>query len=287
MPSDSAADRKGPVPPFGAAAWQRRLYIIIFEADTPGGRLFDVALLVAIVLSVLLVSLESVAEVRVAYGRPLMVLEWILTGLFTLEYVLRVLCVARRGRYVLSFFGIVDLCSLLPSYLALMAPGAHSLVVIRTLRLLRMFRVLKLVQFSREANALAAALRASRSKITVFLLAVSTLIMISGTVMYLLEGGADSGFTSIPRSMYWAVVTMTTVGYGDIAPATAVGQVFGSLLMIAGYAIIAVPTGIVTAEMTREARSTGVLRCPSCGRGEHIASARCCMFCGAELRAQS
>lgn len=286
MPSDSAADREGPVPPFGAAAWQRQLYTIIFEADTSGGRLFDVALLVAIVLSVLLVSLESVAEVRAAYGRSLMVLEWILTGLFTLEYVLRVLCIARRVRYVLSFFGVVDLCSLLPSYIALMAPGAHSLVVIRTLRLLRMFRVLKLVHFSREANALAAAMRASRSKITVFLLVVSTLIMISGTVMYLIESGADSGFTSIPRSMYWAVVTMTTVGYGDIAPATAVGQMFASLLMIAGYAIIAVPTGIVTAEMTRETRSTGVLRCPSCGRGDHMSSARYCMLCGAELRAQ-
>lgn len=269
--------------PPGAAPWRHRLYTIIFEADTPGGRAFDVALLWAIVLSVVLVSLESVGSIRAAYGPLLVALEWALTGLFTLEYILRIMCIAHPSRYMRSFYGVVDLAALLPSYLALLFPGANSLMVIRTLRLMRVFRILKLVHFNREAFTLMRALRASRSKIMVFLLAISTMIIISGTVMYLIEGNSDSGFTSIPRAMYWAVVTMTTVGYGDIAPSTPVGQFFAALLMISGYAILAVPTGIVSAELVRGPRTRDELVCPRCQAEEHVVDARFCRRCGAAL----
>lgn len=275
-----------PSAPLGAAAWRQRLYHIIFEADTPAGRAFDVALLCVIVLSVALVSLESVAEIHAAYGSTLIALEWTLTGLFTGEYVLRILCVARPARYLRSFYGLVDLAALLPSYLALVIPGAHSLLVIRTLRLLRVFRIFKLVHFSREARALRRALRASRSKIMVFLLVVSTLIVISGAVMYLVEGHSESGFTSIPRAMYWAVVTMTTVGYGDIAPVTPVGQSFAAMLMISGYAIIAVPTGIVSAELVRAPPTVDVLACERCEAEGHAVDARFCRRCGHALAAR-
>jgi voltage-gated potassium channel len=259
------------------------MHTIVFESDTPGGRAFDVALLWAILASVVLVSLDSVQAIRAAYGPWLVGLEWLLTGLFTVEYVLRLVCVARPGRYARSFFGIVDLCALLPGYLALVLPSAASLIVIRTLRLLRIFRILKLAQFNREARVLIRALQASRSKITVFLLAISTLIIISGAVMYVIEGNSDSGFTSIPESMYWAVVTMTTVGYGDIAPTTTVGQMFASLLMISGYAIIAVPTGIVSAEMVRVPTTSDLLACPACDTEGHVVDARFCRRCGAAL----
>lgn len=269
--------------PPGAAPWRHRLYTIIFEAETPGGRAFDVVLLWAILLSVVLVSLESVATIRAGYGPYLAALEWVLTALFTAEYILRIVCVAHPSRYMRSFYGVVDLAALLPSYLALLFPGANSLMVIRTLRLLRVFRILKLVHFSREALSLLRALRASRSKIMVFLLAISTLIMISGTVMYLIEGNSDSGFTSIPRAMYWAVVTMTTVGYGDIAPTTPLGQFFAALLMISGYAILAVPTGIVSAELVRGPPPRDALPCPRCDAEDHARDARFCRRCGATL----
>jgi len=272
-----------PSAPPGAAPWRLRLYTIIFEADTPAGRAFDVVLLWAIIFSVVLVSLESVADVRAAYGPLLVALEWALTGLFTIEYALRIISIARPSRYVRSFYGLVDLAALLPSYLALLLPGANSLMVIRTIRLLRVFRILKLVHFSREAVVLLQALRASRSKIMVFLLAIVTLIIISGTVMYLIEGNSDSGFTSIPRAMYWAVVTMTTVGYGDIAPATPIGQLFASLLMISGYAIIAVPTGIVSAELVRGPPALDAVACPRCHAHGHLVDARFCRRCGAAL----
>ena len=269
--------------PTSAASWRQRLHKIVFESETPGGRAFDVALLWAIVGSVVLVSLESVQSIRAAHGPLLVAIEWTLTGLFTIEYALRLSCAVHPARYARSFFGVVDLCSLLPGYLALVVPGASSLMVIRTLRLLRVFRILKLVHFYREARVLTRALQMSRSKIMVFLLAISTLIIISGAVMYVIEGKNQSGFTSIPRSMYWAVVTMTTVGYGDIAPTTAVGQVFASLLMISGYAIIAVPTGIVSAEMVRAPPSFDALVCPRCSAEGHVVDARFCRRCGATL----
>lgn len=272
-------------PAAASADWRRRLYTIIFESETPGGRAFDVALLWAIVLSVIVVSLESVPAIDAEVGDTLAACEWLLTGLFTVEYVLRLVCLDRPLRYARSFFGVVDLLSILPSYLGVVFPGARSLLVIRALRLLRMFRILKLVQFTREAQVLLAALRASRSKILVFLLAVSTLIVISGTLMHLVEHDADSGFTSIPRSMYWAVVTMTTVGYGDIAPKTPLGQLLAALLMISGYAIIAVPTGIVSAELVLAPRASHGRVCPHCAAEGLPDEAAYCMHCGGRLAA--
>jgi voltage-gated potassium channel len=267
------------------APWRHRLYIIIFEAETPAGRRFDIALLILIVLSILIVSLESVADVESSSGHILLVIEWLLTLIFTAEYVLRLLCVDKPLRYATSTFGLVDLLSIVPTYLSLFFTGAQSLLVIRTLRLLRMFRIFKLANFLTAGQSLLAALRASRSKISVFLLAVINMVVIVGTAMYLIEGDADSGFTSIPRAMYWAIVTMTTVGYGDIAPKTPLGQLIASMLMIAGYAIIAVPTGIVSAEMVlhHDPVYTSTRTCPRCTLEGHDPDAHYCRSCGGHL----
>jgi voltage-gated potassium channel len=262
--------------------WRARLHEIIFEADTPAGRGFDVALLVAIVTSVVVVALESVPAIGRAYGGPLRAVEWALTGAFTVEYVLRLLAVDRPGRYARSFFGIVDVLAILPTYLALFVPATQSLMVIRAIRLLRVFRILKLSQFLVEAELLANALRASRRKVTVFLVVIVTVVIIVGALMYLIEG-EEHGFTSIPTSMYWAVVTMTTVGYGDIAPRTPLGQLLAALLMILGYGIIAVPTGIVTVELANAARRVSRQACPACGAEGHDTDARHCKYCGAGL----
>jgi voltage-gated potassium channel len=269
--------------PSPASGLRRRLYVVIFEAETPAGRGFDVALLVLILLSVLAVLLESVAGLRADYGRELRWLEWAITLLFTLEYLLRLWVVRRPLAYAWSFFGVVDLLAILPTYLSLAIPGAQSLLVIRALRLLRVFRILKLVHFLGEAQVLQRALRASGRKITVFLVTVLTLVLVIGAVMYLVEG-PENGFTSIPESMYWAIVTMTTVGYGDIAPRTLPGKLLASLVMIIGYAIIAVPTGIVTVEMAEASRRTRSTRaCPTCGEEDHDRDARFCKRCGAAL----
>jgi voltage-gated potassium channel len=265
------------------APWRSRLHEIVFEADTPAGKLFDVALLAAILLSVLAVLLESVADVRARVGFALRLVEWIFTALFTVEYVLRLLSVRRPMRYANSFFGLVDLLAILPTYLSILVPGTHSLLAIRTLRLLRIFRVFKLARFVGEADVLSAALRASRHRIFVFLWAVSTIVVIVGAFMYLIEGGAH-GFTSIPRSIYWAIVTMTTVGYGDIAPRTVLGQMVASALMIVGYAIIAIPTGIVSVELaSAQRRVVSTQACPACSAGKHDPDARFCNRCGAAL----
>lgn len=264
-------------------SWRARLHEVIFEADTPAGRRFDVALLWAIVLSVTAVSLESVESIREAYGTPLYVIEWFFTLLFTVEYLLRLLCVRQPARYARSFFGLVDLAAILPTYLSLLLPGTQSLIVIRALRLLRIFRVLKLAAFLSEARALLDAMRSSVRKIIVFLGAVLAVVLIAGTLMYLIEG-PEHGFTSIPRSMYWAIVTMTTVGYGDIAPQTIPGQVLASLLMICGYGVIAVPTGIVSAEMvSRRPARISTQACPDCGAEGHDPDAVHCKFCGTRL----
>ena len=255
---------------------------MIFEADTRAGRAFDVGLLVAILVSVGAVMLESVADVRREYGAVLRAVEWSLTAAFTLEYVLRIVAVDRPARYARSFFGLMDLVAIVPTYLALVVPEAHSLMVIRAVRLLRIFRILKLAQFLGEAQLLVLALRASRRKITVFLGGIVTIVMIVGTLMYVIEG-EEHGFTSIPTSMYWAVVTMTTVGYGDIAPRTAVGQLLAALLMILGYGIIAVPTGIVSVELANAGRAVSRQACPSCGGEGHDIDARHCKYCGAGL----
>ena len=261
-----------------------RLHEIIFEADTPAGKGFDVALLVAILLSVLVIMLESVAAYRIAYGDELRALEWVFTGLFTVEYVLRLYSVARPMAYARSFFGLVDLLSILPTYLSLFFVGAQSLLVIRAFRLLRIFRVLKLAHYLGEANVLRRALDASRPKITVFLIAVLNIACIMGALMYLIEGEA-SGFNNIPVSMYWAIVTMTTVGFGDIAPRTPPGQFLAAILMLMGYGIIAVPTGIVSAEIARAGRKGPVSgqACPACAAEGHDSDALHCKFCGARL----
>lgn len=262
--------------------WRARLHEIIFEADTPAGRAFDVGLLIAILASVVAVVLESVAGIRRQYGDALRAVEWTLTAAFTVEYVLRLLSVDRPGRYARSFFGFVDLLAIVPTYLALAVPATQSLMVIRAIRLLRVFRILKLTHFLAEGQLLVNALRASRRKITVFLGVIVTVVIIVGALMYLIEG-EEHGFTSIPTSMYWAVVTMTTVGYGDIAPRTPLGQLLAALLMILGYGIIAVPTGIVTVELANAGRAVSRQACPACGAEGHDMDASHCKYCGARL----
>lgn len=262
--------------------WLRhRLHEIIFEADTPAGKLFDVLLILSIVISVIVVMLDSVADLNLKYGQFFLFLEWFFTIIFTAEYVLRLSCIGRPSKYARSFYGIVDLLSILPSYVSLFLPSGKFFLVIRILRLLRVFRVLKLVQYVGESNYLQRALWASRRKISVFLLSVFLMMIIFGSVMYIVEG-AENGFTSIPRSIYWAIVTMTTVGYGDISPQTSLGQAIASLVMILGYGIIAIPTGIVTAELTHNQNiSTQV--CPECSAEGHDMNAKYCKFCGADL----
>ena len=272
-----------PQSPTHTSELHRRVYEIIFKANTPAGKAFDIALLWTILLSVLTVMLDSVAGISAEHGQPLRILEWVFTLLFTVEYCLRIYCAPRPGRYIRSFFGLVDLVSILPTYLSFFIAGSQSLIVIRALRLLRVFRVLKLAHYLGEANVLLYALKASRQKITVFLGAVLTVVLIMGAAMYLIEG-KENGFDSIPASMYWAIVTMTTVGYGDIAPQTVIGQVLASVLMILGYGIIAVPTGIVSAELVRspvEGVRTQV--CPACDTQGHDFDATHCKYCGAKL----
>lgn len=266
-----------------SAAWRSRLHEVIFEADTPGGRVFDVLLFLCIVASVVVVLLESVADVRTSHGPALRTAEWAFTILFTIEYGLRLATVGRPARYALSFYGLVDLLAIVPTYLSLLVAGTHSLIVIRALRLLRVFRVLKLGQFVGEATLLRTALRASSRKILVFLFAVLTLVLIIGAVMYLVEG-EEHGFTSIPRSIYWAIVTMTTVGYGDITPQTVLGQFLAAFVMILGYGIIAVPTGIVSVELANvRPAAVSTQSCPECSAEGHDTDARHCKFCGAQL----
>jgi voltage-gated potassium channel len=263
--------------------WRERLHEIIFEAETPVGKAFDVALLVTIVASVAIVLLESVAPIRSEHGALLRGLEWGFTILFTVEYALRLATVGRPLRYARSFFGIVDLLAIVPTYLSVFFAGAQSLLVIRALRLLRIFRIMKLVHFVGEARMLRAALYASLRKITVFLGTVLTIVLIVGALMYLVEG-EGSGFTSIPQGMYWAIVTLTTVGYGDIAPETVPGKLLASLVMVLGYGIIAVPTGIVTVELAHARRVPITTEaCPDCGAGGHDSDADFCKFCGARL----
>lgn len=267
-----------------AASRRDRLHQIIFEADTPAGRAFDLTLLCAIVLSVLAVVLESVQAIQASYGPWLRAAEWLFTVLFTVEYLVRLAVVRRPLQYAVSLFGLVDLIAIVPSWLALFVPGAQTLLVIRALRLLRVFRVLKMAGFLREARVLGAAVRASGRKIAVFLGAVLTIVVIVGSLMYVVEG-PEHGFVNIPESMYWAIVTLSTVGYGDIAPATPLGKLLASFVMALGYGIIAVPTGIVTVELAAAARGAAITTqaCPACGRDGHDPDARFCKFCGTKL----
>ena len=272
-----------PYKPDSPPDWRSRLHEIIFEADTWTGKAFDVVLMWSILLSVLAVMIESVDNIRHTYGSVLRAVEWSFTILFTIEYLLRLLCVYRPLRYARSFYGLVDLFAFLPTYLSLVVVGAHSLLVIRTLRLLRVFRVLKLRHFLDQARILRTALQASMPKVTVFLGTVMAIVTIVGTTMYLIEG-EENGFTSIPLSIYWAIVTMTTVGYGDLVPQTVPGRLLAATLMIVGYAVIAVPTGIVTVELAQRSRiSLSTRSCQNCAAEGHDADARYCKQCGTLL----
>ena len=270
-------------PPDPPGSLRARAYHVIFEHDRGWARRFDVALIVAILGSVLAIMLDSVTAVRARYGPELYAVEWLFTILFTVEYALRIWCVKRPSTYVLSFFGVIDLLAVVPTYLSLVAPGGHFLAVIRVLRVMRVFRVLKLTRYVGEASVLAAALRSARYKIAVFVVGVLTVVCVVGSLMYIIEGPA-SGFTSIPRGVYWAIVTLTTVGYGDIAPQSAVGQALAAFVMILGYGVIAVPTGIVTAELTAIPRAASSGRtCPQCARPEPEQAAAFCRWCGSRL----
>ena len=257
-----------------------KLHEIIFEADTPLGKLFDVLLLISIIASVGVVMLESVASIKAEYGEVLFIAEWSFTILFSLEYLLRLYSIGHPTLYARSFYGIVDLVSILPTFLSLVFPGSQYFITIRLLRMLRVFRVLKFVQYLGEANQLAEAMKASRKKILVFLLAVLIIVVIVGSLMYVIEG-EENGFVNIPQSIYWAIVTLTTVGYGDISPQTPIGQILASMIMIVGYGIIAVPTGIVTAEFARNKNEKfSTQACPSCAAEGHDHDAKHCKHCG-------
>ena len=267
---------------------RHKTHSVIFLHDTPAGKAFDVGLILAILVSVAAVMAESVHSINDEYGTLLRAVEWVLTILFSIEYVLRLWCVRRPTRYARSFFGLVDLFAVLPTWVSVLLPGVQGLAVIRILRVVRVFRVLKLAQFVGEASLLGSAIRAARFKITVFIISVVSIVVIVGSIMYLVEGPA-AGFTSIPRGVYWGIVTLTTVGYGDIAPITTFGQVLAAIVMILGYGIIAVPTGIFTAELALQAREGAARRptrpCPACARTEGDPEASYCRYCGSALDA--
>ncbi|GLB51225.1 ion transporter [Neptunitalea chrysea] len=264
--------------------WKKKLYEIIYEADTKAGKWFDIGLLFLICFSIVLVMLESVASINVTYGDLFLILEWSVTILFTIEYILRIISIKRPLKYIFSFYGLIDFISTIPLYVSYFFAGSHVLIAFRALRLLRVFRVLKLVRFLGEASQLKEALKASRTKIVVFIYTVLIISVILGTIMYLIEG-EESGFTSIPRSIYWTIVTLTTVGYGDIAPATNLGQFVASLIMILGYGIIAVPTGIVTIEFARQSNKVHLNTqiCSNCQCDNHTDEAKFCYNCGEKL----
>ncbi len=263
--------------------WQATLHEIIFEADTPAGKRFDIALIVLILASVLVVMLDSVAAIRETHGELMHILEWTFTIVFSVEYFLRLICVGRPLSYAKSFFGVIDLLAILPTYVSLLIPASRYLTVIRLLRVLRVFRVFKFVQFVDEAQQLKTALKASRRKIFVFFFAVMSLVIVFGSLMYVIEG-EENGFTSIPISIYWGIVTLTTVGYGDISPQTGLGKALASIIMILGYSIIAIPTGIVTVELSREANRPVTTRsCPQCSLEGHDQEATFCKHCGSRL----
>ncbi|WP_335965339.1 ion transporter [Galbibacter sp. PAP.153] len=270
--------------------WKRKLHEIIYEADTPMGKWFDIILFLIIILSIVLVMLESIKSFDKRYHTYLITAEWAITVFFSLEYVARIISIKKPQRYIFSFYGIIDFISTIPLYLSLFFGGAHVLLAIRALRLLRVFRILKLVRFMGEASQLKEAIKSSRTKIAVFIYTVLILSVIMGTIMYLIEG-EEAGFTSIPRSIYWTIVTLTTVGYGDIAPVTDIGQVIAAIIMILGYGIIAVPTGIVTVEFAKQGGKkqhidTNTQVCPHCNAEHHKDNATFCYNCGNILNEQ-
>lgn len=264
--------------------WKSKLHEVIYEADTPAGKFFDIALLVVILLSIILVMLESVGYLHDKYFWIFYIAEWIITVIFTIEYILRIIAINRPSKYIFSFYGIIDLLSTIPTYIAVIFGGFNFLFAVRAIRLLRVFRILKITRYIGESEKLARALRHSRAKIFVFLFAVLIICIIMGTVMYLIEG-PENGYTSIPISIYWCIVTLTTVGFGDIHPVTPLGRFIASFIMIVGYGIIAVPTGIVTAEMTRgqSKPQTNTQACPHCNETKHLDKAEFCHNCGKKL----
>lgn len=262
---------------------RRKLHEIIFEADTRAGKLFDVILIISIILSIVAVMLDSIQSVNNKYGDLLYIVEWVFTLIFTIEYILRLFCVGKPLKYAFSFYGIVDFLSIFPTYFSILYPGSQYLLVIRILRVLRVFRVLKFVQYLTEAKLLKEALIASRRKITVFIFVVLTVVVIVGSLMYLIEG-EENGFTSIPRSIYWSIVTLTTVGYGDLSPQTTLGQALASFIMILGYGLIAVPTGIVSVEISKiDRKNLTTQSCPECSAEGHDSDAEYCKHCGSHL----
>lgn len=264
--------------------WRFKIFKIIYHADTPLGKWFDILLIIFILLSVISLILDSVNEIHSQYGKYLLALEWFFTAVFTLEFILRLISIKRPVRYVFSFFGIVDILSILPTYLSLFFVGAQQLLVIRILRILRIFRILKLIQYTDQADILMEAVKSSRHKIFVFFFFILTVLVIFGTIMYLIEG-PENGFESIPHGIYWAIVTMTTVGYGDIAPQTILGRTVASFIMLTGFSIIAIPTGIFAAEINKIKRESRKLlrQCHTCGLKGHTKSAVFCRKCGHEL----
>jgi len=267
------------------SALQKRLYHIVFGTESTAGWTFDLALIVVILISVLVVMLDSIEEVHARHGVLLSRIEWGFTVLFTAEYLLRIWIAENRGAYLRSVYGIIDLLSIMPTYLALLVPQAAPLLVIRLIRVLRIFRVLRLFAYLREANELAGALRRSSRQIFVFFSMVVTLMVVFGCIMYVIEG-PQNGFSNIPLSVYWAIVTVTTVGYGDVVPVTPTGRAVSAMAMLLGYAIIAVPTGIYTSNLVRarvQPVESNTVNCPQCSRSGHQSDARYCRFCGAEL----
>lgn len=275
-----------PPPTHPKPDWRQRLHTLVFEADTPTGRVFDIVLLALIAASVVTVMAESVPRFQNEYHQQLLLLEWVFTAIFTVEYVLRLMVVKRPRAYALSFFGIVDLMAILPTYLSLFVFGTQALTVVRAVRLLRVFRVLKLGNYLSESKIITESLKASQRKISVFLFAITMIVVIVGAIMYVIEGETNEGFSSIPLSVYWAIVTLTTVGFGDITPQTSLGQFISAIVMILGYAVIAVPTGIVTAEMAHQnnlAKGISTQSCRYCGAADHEHDAAFCKHCGHSL----
>lgn len=264
--------------------WRNNWYNIIFHADTQAGKTFDLFLLFLIIISVVVVMLDSMIPLHEDYGSILIGIEWVVTVLFTIEYIVRIVVAKRPWKYIFSYYGIIDFLAILPTYLSLIIAGSHYLVVVRILRLLRIFRILKLMRFVSASHLLSLSLKESRYKIMVFLGTVSVIVVVMGSIMYLVEG-PQHGYTSIPVSIYWAIVTLTTVGYGDISPQTPLGQVIASIIMIMGYAIIAVPTGIITVEMSKQSSlNRGQHKCQNCGKSDIRDDDTFCSKCGMKLK---
>lgn len=268
----------------GHRQFKKKVHVALFETNTAVGRMFDIIILGMIILSIVIVIFETVPSIQQQYRSALIFLEWVLTIAFTAEYILRIYTANFRWRYIKSFYGIVDLISVIPTYLGLFIVGSHSMSIVRALRLLRVFRIFKLTKYLSQGEMIVSALKESRTKISIFMFFIMLMVCIFGSLMYIIEGNANSGFDSIPRGIYWAIVTLTTVGYGDISPTTTLGQLMASIIMISGYAVLAVPTGIVSAEMVKVVEDNKPsIECTRCGEPDNVEHARYCLRCGERL----